>query len=368
MLTILIQRAFLPPTATRLRALASPINPTVRGYPQASTALAIAVSAARAGARVLETAHNRGLSNMPIFLHAAEVFGAMLCLDVWIMKMRERARGEPALDAMHTIEQRMHEIQTIIHGVESARARWEIAGPTLAYLRAAMPSPEDEGGWAGFSLEIMPEHEDAEHEDVEEGRGEFQLPHGAGAGASGAAQPFFLEHDAVQSLASATASAVPAAPAFPYSPMYEVPPGDLIQQQSQASYVQYMPTQSYDLGGFAQPGPSYQSLQSQRGTSQRSSLSLSPPQTSPQQLNRIAPVKVEDPTEYGTGSAYNLTMPPPVGAPPLAGWQPWPLVPSPYAQPLPALRRYSWDATQQMAGQSLQTPQQQRNAFYGPSS
>ncbi|VDB95320.1 unnamed protein product [Peniophora sp. CBMAI 1063] len=364
MLTILIQRAFLPPTATRLRGLASPINPNVRGYPQASTALAIAVSAACAGARVLETAHSRGLSNMPIFLHAAEVFGAMLCLDVWILKMRERSRGEPALDAMHTIEQRMHEIQTIIRGVESARMRWEIAGPTLAYLRAAMPSPEDEGGWAGFSLEVMPDHEEAEHE--EEGQGEFQLRHGAGAGASGAAQPFFLEHDAVQSLASATASTVPAAPAFPYSPMYEVP-GNSLQDQTQGPFVQYLPTQPpFEL--FSQPGPGYQTLQSRRGSLQRSSLS--PPQTSPQVQNRLTPVKLEESADFATGSAYSLSMPPPSGAPPLAGWQPWPLVPSPYAQPLPALRtRYSWDATQQLANQQdLQTPQQQqsRNSFYGP--
>jgi hypothetical protein len=134
-LTILIQRAFLPSSTTRLRHLADPHNPTVPGYPQASTFLAIAVSAARAGARILSVAHARQLSNVPLFLMSADVFAAMLSLDVWIIKAREKTRRrlgeEPSIEAMQAIEGLMADLQGLVAGVEMAVPRWETASSCL---------------------------------------------------------------------------------------------------------------------------------------------------------------------------------------------------------------------------------------------
>ncbi|KAI0036948.1 hypothetical protein K488DRAFT_40050 [Vararia minispora EC-137] len=211
MLNILIQSALLPPNATRLRGLAHPRTPSVPGYPQAATALAVAVAAARAGTRILETAQQRRLPNVPLFLLAADAFAAVLCLDVWIVKTREKARRmegrEPSLEAMQTIESLMADLQAIIACVESAVPRWETARISL-YLREAMPSPEDEADLDDFPLEVMPPI----HDGLDDDPTTLTLP-----GNYGRTQPFFLEQDGDPSRAAEAATSASSPPVYPHS-------------------------------------------------------------------------------------------------------------------------------------------------------
>ncbi|KAI0316023.1 fungal-specific transcription factor domain-containing protein [Amylostereum chailletii] len=131
LVTILLQRAFLPPTLARIRELGSPYRQAIPGYPQALTTLAIAVNSAKAGTRVLDVARRRGLPNVPLFLSSSDVFAAVLCLDVWVLKVQEKTRRlnaeDPSFETMQKIEALMADLHTIIQSVEDAVPRWESA-------------------------------------------------------------------------------------------------------------------------------------------------------------------------------------------------------------------------------------------------
>ncbi|ETW80752.1 hypothetical protein HETIRDRAFT_246745, partial [Heterobasidion irregulare TC 32-1] len=82
LIQILVHRSFLPPSLARLRALGdAPSAGSTSAHTM--TSLAIAVNAAKAGARFLHVLRVRGLSNIPILLTASELCAAVLCLDVW---------------------------------------------------------------------------------------------------------------------------------------------------------------------------------------------------------------------------------------------------------------------------------------------
>ena len=137
LIQILVHRNFLPPSLARLRALGdAPSAGSTSAHTM--TSLAIAVNAAKAGARFLHVLRVRGLSNIPILLTASELCAAVLCLDVWVLKAREKARRmqgmQPSLAAGHAIEALMADVHSLIEGLEWAVPRWPNAEDTLCVL------------------------------------------------------------------------------------------------------------------------------------------------------------------------------------------------------------------------------------------
>ncbi|THH20422.1 hypothetical protein EW146_g919 [Bondarzewia mesenterica] len=158
LIQILVHRAFLPPTLSRLRALGES-QPHQSSH--AMTSLAIAVNAAKSGARFLEVLRRRNLSNVPVLLAASELCAAVLCLNVWVLKAREKARRmkgmEPSLAVSQAIDALMEDVRSLIEGLEWAVPRWASAENILVYLKSALPSATDEPAeLEDIHLEVMP--------------------------------------------------------------------------------------------------------------------------------------------------------------------------------------------------------------------
>ena len=127
LVTILIQRAFLPSTVSLLYSsnIAPPIQPILA---QAMTARAISINAAKAVARILAVVHTRGLSNVPLLITGAEVTIAVLCIDWWIIKVRD---GKFAPSPTQTRESHMQDIKSLLAALRWAAPRWETAQERL---------------------------------------------------------------------------------------------------------------------------------------------------------------------------------------------------------------------------------------------
>src|SRR6266852_3331505 len=110
LVTILIQRAFLPSSVALLCSsyIAQPIQPALT---QAMTARAISINAAKAVARILAVVHKRALSNVPLLLTGAEITIAVLCIDWWIIKARD---GQFAPSATRTRESHMQDVKMLL--------------------------------------------------------------------------------------------------------------------------------------------------------------------------------------------------------------------------------------------------------------
>ncbi|KAA1473897.1 hypothetical protein DENSPDRAFT_931268 [Dentipellis sp. KUC8613] len=159
LLQISVNRSYLPPSLSRLRALGAPKTEVVVDS-KAMTHLAIAVNCARSVTRIGETIRKRNLANVPILYTAIEICSAVLSLNVWVIKAREKARRlqglEPDLAAATMVEALMDDINSLLAGLEWAVPRWERAEDALTYLRSAIPSATDEpADLEGVHLEIM---------------------------------------------------------------------------------------------------------------------------------------------------------------------------------------------------------------------
>jgi hypothetical protein len=135
LIQIIVHRAFLPRSSSELRGLGDPQHAASPGKIHALTNLAIAVNAAKSGTRLLVAIRERNLSNVPLLLQAADLFLAVLCLNVWVLKAREKARRErgmePNLAAIHAIDTLMEDVTSLVQGLEWAMPRWENAEETL---------------------------------------------------------------------------------------------------------------------------------------------------------------------------------------------------------------------------------------------
>jgi len=134
LVTILMQRAFIPSSIALLSSLRDArLSPP--GLAHAMTARAVSINAAKAIARILVIVHKRALSNVPLLLAGAEVTIAVLYIDQWIIKARERdniARGgRLASSAMQTIESHMQDVQSLLAALRWAVPRWETAQEKL---------------------------------------------------------------------------------------------------------------------------------------------------------------------------------------------------------------------------------------------
>jgi hypothetical protein len=127
LVTILIQRAFIPSSVALLCSsnIAQPIQPALT---QAMTARAISINAAKAIARILAVVHKRALSNVPLLLTGAEITIAVLCIDWWVIKVRD---GQFAPSATRTRESHMHDVKMLLTALRWASPRWETAQERL---------------------------------------------------------------------------------------------------------------------------------------------------------------------------------------------------------------------------------------------
>ena len=125
LVTILIQRAFLPSSVALLCSsnIAQPLQPVLA---QAMTARAISINAAKAVARILAVVHKRALSNVPLLLTGAEITIAVLCIDWWIIKARDFAPS-----ATRTRESHMQDVKLLLTALRWASPRWETAQERL---------------------------------------------------------------------------------------------------------------------------------------------------------------------------------------------------------------------------------------------
>jgi len=92
--------------------------------------------------------HKRTLSNVPLLLAGAEITIAVLCIDQWIIKVRERdnnTRGnKPASSTTQTIEPHTQDVRSLLAALRWAVPRWETAQEKLAYLEEMVPDPDKE--------------------------------------------------------------------------------------------------------------------------------------------------------------------------------------------------------------------------------
>lgn len=130
---ITIHRTFLPPTLGRLRLLGvNDVQPPMTAPSQAMTSLAISANAAKSIARFLEVMRHRGLFNESILLPATELSVAILCLNVWVLKARQKARRlkglDPSLGEMQKIEALLEDVHSLMEGLKWAVPKWGQAG------------------------------------------------------------------------------------------------------------------------------------------------------------------------------------------------------------------------------------------------
>lgn len=137
---ITIHRTFLPPTLGRLRLLGvNDVHIPMTGPSQAMTSLAISANAAKSIARFLEVLRQRGMFNESILLPSTEISIAILCLNVWVLKARQKARKlkgmEPRLTETTKIEELLEGVQSLMEGLEWAVPKWGQAKEITYVLR-----------------------------------------------------------------------------------------------------------------------------------------------------------------------------------------------------------------------------------------
>lgn len=113
LLLLLVYRPFIPP----------PNAARVNGKPEITEeypfpALAICVSAARAGVRILERQIARGASNIPNLIAVAHLCGATLLVDVWESKKQNQKAN---------VSDSVRDVQICLKALSLCSDRWESA-------------------------------------------------------------------------------------------------------------------------------------------------------------------------------------------------------------------------------------------------
>ena len=128
-----MQRAFVPSSVQLLTSCDS--RPAPPSLAHAMTARAITINAAKAIARILAVVHRRVLSNVPLLLVGAEVTIAVLCIDRWIIKVRDgdhTTRDDKVTpSATQTIESHMQDVKWLLTALRWVAPRWETAQEKL---------------------------------------------------------------------------------------------------------------------------------------------------------------------------------------------------------------------------------------------
>ncbi|KAI0267136.1 fungal-specific transcription factor domain-containing protein [Gloeopeniophorella convolvens] len=143
LVTILMQRAFLPPAVAMLSSTRD-TRPAPSGLTYALNARAVAVNAAKASVRILSVVHRRALSNIPLLLLVAEVAAGTLCTDGWIIKSRERGRamrgGQSDPMTAQTVEVHIQDVTSLLRALRWAAPRWETAQEKISFIEKAIPN------------------------------------------------------------------------------------------------------------------------------------------------------------------------------------------------------------------------------------
>ncbi len=134
LITILLQRAFLPSSVTLLLSPRD-AQSTPPGLAHVLTAHAVTVNAAKAMVQVLTIIHKRTLSNVPLLLVSAEIAAAVLCVDHWIIKARGGDHLAPSSGlgpaAAQTVKSHVQDVKSLLDALRWAAPRWETAQEKL---------------------------------------------------------------------------------------------------------------------------------------------------------------------------------------------------------------------------------------------
>ncbi|KAH9052246.1 fungal-specific transcription factor domain-containing protein [Lactarius vividus] len=135
LITILLQRAFLPSSVTLLLSPPRDAQQTPPSLAHALTAHALTVNAAKSMAQILTIIHKRTLSSVSSLLVGAEIAAAVLCIDHWIIKARGRDHLAPSsrleAAAAQTIRSHVHDVKSLLGALRWAVPRWETAREKL---------------------------------------------------------------------------------------------------------------------------------------------------------------------------------------------------------------------------------------------
>ncbi|KAH9083378.1 fungal-specific transcription factor domain-containing protein [Lactarius deliciosus] len=135
LITILLQRAFLPSSVTLLLSPPRDAQPTPPSLAHALTAHALTVNAAKSMAQILTIIHKRTLSNVSLVLVGAEIAAAVLCIDHWIIKARGGDHLAPSsrlgAAAAQTIKSHVQDVKSLLDALRWAVPRWETAQEKL---------------------------------------------------------------------------------------------------------------------------------------------------------------------------------------------------------------------------------------------
>jgi hypothetical protein len=130
---MLIYRPFISsPLAPRSDV--SPLNQAPSHFPL--PAMDICVEAARSCARIAEVQIQRGISLVPIMMHAAHVSAAMLLIRVWDLKAQEKIHQAQGLEDIkppfiQRIEPLLADVGIFIRVLEWAEPRWRFISSFL---------------------------------------------------------------------------------------------------------------------------------------------------------------------------------------------------------------------------------------------
>ncbi|KAL0573204.1 hypothetical protein V5O48_008757 [Marasmius crinis-equi] len=168
---ILVHRPFMRPL--RIANLDRNVSST-------SSDLAICCSAAKSCVRIIEKQMQHGYSNVIELIHISQVAAAVLIIEIWHLKAKERlyratSRQEDTKPKyFQNVQELLDDIEIIIKALEWAKPRYGYVPLVLAKLREALPSPEDEEA----SAEIpMYSFNDAAEAPTESSSVEGSVPH-----------------------------------------------------------------------------------------------------------------------------------------------------------------------------------------------
>lgn len=96
----------------------------------------ICVEAARSCARIAEIQIQRGLSKVPIVIHAAPICAGMLLVEIWDLKAQEKLQQLGSLEdvkptSVHRIELLMADVKIFVGVLERAKPRWPFVSSFL---------------------------------------------------------------------------------------------------------------------------------------------------------------------------------------------------------------------------------------------
>uniref|UniRef100_A0A0W0FGY6 Zn(2)-C6 fungal-type domain-containing protein n=3 Tax=Moniliophthora roreri TaxID=221103 RepID=A0A0W0FGY6_MONRR len=134
------------------RPFIRPLRPSTldREVATSSSALAICCSAARSCVRIIERQMERGYSNILDLIHVANVVAAILIIEVWHLRNKERLYKVTSMEDdikpkyVQTIAELMEDLRVLMRALEWVKPRYANVSAILHLLEKALPDASEE--------------------------------------------------------------------------------------------------------------------------------------------------------------------------------------------------------------------------------